>query len=165
MDIHFFPIFWLQCLSYHVHRLYRHYFIIINNSLYHVYSWFPHFLALFTSVTILGNMHRPCNQCITIIKRVDIMSILFFLIFPDLSIIFAWITRLGNAHRPCKQYTNIVEDGLCHATPFLSDVLSIFASVTILGNVHRLCKQYLNLVNNSLFFFSWVFLTFFLSFY
>ena len=119
----------------------------VNNG---VYSFFPHFLAIFTSVTILGNVHRPCNQCIKIIKRVYIMSILFFLIFPDLFITFAWINILGNAHRWCKQYTNSFEDGLCDATPFFSDVLGIFASITILGNVHRPCKQYLNLVNNSL---------------
>jgi len=145
-----------------VHRPCRHYSIIVNNG---VYSVFPYFLAIFTSVTILGNVHRPCNQCIKIIKRFYIMSILFFLIFPDHFNIFAWITILGNAHRWCKQYTNIVEDGLCNAAPFFSDVLGIFASITILGNMHRPCKQYLNLVNNSLFFFSWVFLTFFLSFY
>ena len=130
-----------------MHRPCRHYFIIVNNG---VYSFFPHFLAIFTSVTILGNVHRPCNQCIKIIKSIYIMSILFFLIFPDLFVIFAWIAILGNAHRWCKQYTNIVEDGLCDDTPFFSDVLGIFASITILGNMHRPCKQYLNLVNNNL---------------
>ena len=112
--------------------------------LHHCQQWclffFPHFLAIFTSVTILGNLHRPCNQCIKIIKRVYIMSILFFLIFPDHFNIFAWLTILENAHRWCKQYTNIVEDGLCNAAPFFSDVLGIFASITILGNVHRPCK-------------------------
>ena len=120
-----------------VHGPCRHYFIIVNNG---VYSVFPHFLAIFTSVTILGNVHRPWDQCIKIIKKVYIMSILFFLIFPDLLIIFAWITMLGNGHRPCKQYTNIVEDGLCDTTPFFSDVLGIFASITILGNMYRACK-------------------------
>ena len=135
--------FW--CSSYNVlvtifgnvHRPCKHYFIIVNNG---IYFFFPHFLAIFTSVTILGNVHRPCNQCIKIIKRVYIMSILFFLIFPDLFIIFAWITILGNAHRWCIQYTNIVEDSLCEATPFFSDVLGIFALITILGNVYRPCK-------------------------
>ena len=112
--------------------------------------FFPHFLAIFTSVTILRNVHRPCNQCIKIIKRVYSYLFFFFLMFLDLHIIFAWITILGNAHRPCKQYTNIVEDGLHEATPFISDVLGIFASITILGNVHRPCKHYLNLLNNSL---------------
>ena len=52
-----------------VHRPCRYYFIILNNSLYHVYSFFAHFLALFTSVTILENVHRPCKQCINIIKK------------------------------------------------------------------------------------------------
>ena len=60
-----------------VHRPCRHYFIIVNNSLYHVYYFFPHFLAIFTSLTILGNAHRPCKQCINIIKRVYIISSLF----------------------------------------------------------------------------------------
>ena len=49
-----------------MHRPCRHHFIIVNNSLYHVYSFFPHFLAIFTSVTILGNVHRPCNQYFTL---------------------------------------------------------------------------------------------------
>ena len=98
-------------------------------------------------------------------KKSTSCLVFFFVIFHDLFIIFAWITILGNAHRWCKQYTNIVEDGLCNATPFFSDVLGIFASITILGSVHRPCKQYLNLVNNSVFCFSWVFLIFFLSFY
>ena len=52
-----------------VHRPCRHYFIIVNNSLYHASSFFPHFLALFTSVNILGNAHRLCKQCINIIKK------------------------------------------------------------------------------------------------
>ena len=106
--------FW--CSSYNVlvtifgnvHRPCKHYFIIVNNG---IYSFFPHFLAIFTSVTILGNVHRPCNQCIKIIKRVYIMSILFFLIFPDLFIIFAWITIFSylsiNYHiRKCVHHVN-----------------------------------------------------------
>ena len=43
--IHFFLIFWtmsyLVTISGNVHRPCRHYFIIVNNSLYHVYSCFP----------------------------------------------------------------------------------------------------------------------------
>ena len=65
-----------------VHRPCRHYFIIVNNSLYHGYYFFPHFLAIFTSLTILGNAHRPCKQCINIVKRVYMICSLFLLIFP-----------------------------------------------------------------------------------
>ena len=107
-----------------VHRPYRHYFIATTVFIMSIF--FPHFLALFTSVTILGNVHRQCKQCINTIKRVYIMSILFLLIFPDLVMIFAWITILEDVHRPCKQYTNIVENGLCHATPFFSDLFLMF---------------------------------------
>ena len=64
-----------------VHRPCRHHFIIVNNSLYHVYSFFPHFLAIFTSVTILGNAHRPCKQCINIITKSLHHVYLFLLIF------------------------------------------------------------------------------------
>ena len=49
----------------------------------------PHFLAIYTSVTILGNAHRPCKNASTLSKRVYIMSILFLLIVPDFLIIFA----------------------------------------------------------------------------
>ena len=125
------PPFWfsgynvLVSIYGNVHRPCRHYFIIVNNSLSQVYSFFPHFMAIFKSVAILGNVHRPYKQCINIIKRVYITSIVFLLLFPDL-IIFAWITILGNVHRPCKQYTNIIENGLCHATPFFPDLFLMF---------------------------------------
>ena len=110
----------------HVHRPCRHHFIIVNNSLYHVYSFFPHFLAIFTSVTILGNVHRPCKQCISIFTKSLHHVYLFLLIFLDFLAIFAWITILGNAHRPCKQYTNLVDSSLCHATPFFPDLFLVF---------------------------------------
>ena len=59
-------------------------------------------------------MHQQCQE--------ESMSCLFFFswFFPDFLIIFASITILGNAHRPCKQYTNIVDNGLFHVTPFTS---------------------------------------------
>ena len=59
-------------------------------------------------------MHQQCQE--------EFMSCLFFFssFFPDFLIIFASITILGNAHRPCKQYTNIVNNNLCHVTPFTS---------------------------------------------
>ena len=52
-----------------VHRPCRHYFIIVNNSLYHASSFSPHFQASFTSVDISGNVHRLYKQCINIIKN------------------------------------------------------------------------------------------------
>ena len=59
------------------------------------------------------------------VRRVYITFIVFLLLLPDL-IIFACITILGNVHRPCKQYTNIIENGLCHATPFFPDLFLMF---------------------------------------
>ena len=109
-----------------MHRPCRHYFIIVNNSLYHVYSFFPHFLAIFTSVTILENVHRHVKNASTLSKRVHNMSILFLLIFPDFLIIFALITILQNVHKPCKQYTSIVDNGLYHATSFFPDFFLMF---------------------------------------
>ena len=47
-----------------------------------------------------------------------------------------------------RSLANIVEDGLCDATPFISDVLGIFPSITILGNAHRPCLHLLSLHNN-----------------
>ena len=140
------PLFWfsgynvLVTLYGNVHRPCRHYFIIVNNSLSHVYSFFPHFMAIFKSVVILGNAHRPYKQWINIIKGVYIMSILFLLSFPDFLVIFAWITTLGNAHRPCKQYPNIVDNSLHYVYSF-SPEFSWF-SCYICTNYHiRKCAQ------------------------
>ena len=68
--IHFF--LFLQCLSYHISKCAQ----IMLTLLHHCQqlslsclSFFLHFLAIFTSVTILGNAHRLCKQCINIIKK------------------------------------------------------------------------------------------------
>ena len=73
------------------------------------------FFSLVLSIPLFGDRFPNAS---TLLKRVYIMSILFLLIFSDFLIIFAWITILGNVHRLCKQYTNIVDNSLCHATPF-----------------------------------------------
>ncbi|KIJ94701.1 hypothetical protein K443DRAFT_30806, partial [Laccaria amethystina LaAM-08-1] len=71
------------------------------------------FLAIFSLVTIIGNVHRPCryysnifnnnhaNSTPTLSITVYIMSILFVSFFPDFLAIFALLTIFGNAHRPC----------------------------------------------------------------
>ena len=156
-----------------MHTPCRHYFIIVNNSLYYVNSFFPHFLAIYIIVTMLGNAHRPCKQCINIIEK-SLHHVYSF--SPDLfwfsySICMNYHIRkctqtMWTIHHHCGQWSLS-----CYSILFWSfpDVLGIFASITILGNMHRPCKQYLNLVNNSLHhvysFFSWVFLNFFLFFY
>ena len=58
------------------------------------------------------------NNALTLSRRVYIMSVLFLLIFSDFLITLALITALRNMHRPCKQYNNIIDNGLCHVTPF-----------------------------------------------
>ena len=108
-----------------VHRPCRHHFIIVNNSLYHVYSVFPIFW-LYLHQLPYWEMCRPCKQCINIDTKSLHHVYLFLLIFLDFLAIFAWITILGNAHWPCKQYINIVDSSLCHATPFFPDVFLEF---------------------------------------
>ena len=82
-----------------VHRPCRHHFVILNNSLYPVYSFFPHFMVIFTSVPILGNAHRPCKQCINIITK-SLHHV--YLFSPDFSRVFCYICM--NYHiRKCAQ--------------------------------------------------------------
>ena len=109
-----------------VHRPCKHHFIIVNNSLYHAYSFLLHFLAIFTSVIIFRNVHRPCKQHINIITKSLHHVYSFLLIFPKFLAIFAWIAILDNAHRPYKQYINIVDSSLCHATLFFPDLFLVF---------------------------------------
>ena len=46
-----------------VHRPYKQYPNIVNNSVYYNVSiFFPNFLATFALLTIFGNAHKPCEQ-------------------------------------------------------------------------------------------------------
>ena len=147
--IHFFLILWLQCLTYYIWKCAQ----TMQTPLHHCQqqslsclSFFPHFLAIFTSVTILGNVHRLCKRCINIITKSLHHVYLFLLIFLDFLAIFTSITILGNAHRPCKQYINIVDSSLCHATRFFSDLFLVFWAY-----LHQLPYQEMHIdhVNNS----------------
>ena len=63
-----------------------------------IFFWFfSDFLAIFTLITILENVHRPCKLYLNIINNST--SCLSF--FPDFLILYPLITILGNAHRPC----------------------------------------------------------------
>ena len=68
---------------------------------------FLHFLIIFASITILGNVHRPCTLYLNISNKYTSCLLSFSWLFADFFIIFALITILGSAHRPCKQYSNI----------------------------------------------------------
>ena len=145
--IHFF--LFLQCLSYHISKCAQ----IMLTPLRHCQqlslsclSFFLHFLAIFTSVTILG-IHQYCWQW-----PMSCYSILSWCC-PDVLGIFASIIIFGNAHRPYKQYPTIVNNSLHHVYFFLlsfPDFLVIFLWITILGNMYRPCKQYTNVVDNDL---------------
>ena len=76
------------------------------------FSFFPDFLAIFTSITTLGNVHRPCKQYPNIVTNSLHHVFSFFPFFPDFLAIFTSITILGNAHRPCKQLSNITTPSL-----------------------------------------------------
>ena len=109
-----------------VHRPCRHHFIIVNNSLYHVYSFSPISWLYLHQLPYWEMCTDHVSNASTLSQRVYIMSIFFLLIFPDFLAIFAWITILGNVRRPCRQCINIVESSLCHATPFLPDLFLVF---------------------------------------
>src|ERR1700749_4918098 len=80
------------------------------------------------------------NNASTLSKRVHIMSILFLPIFSDFLMIFALITILGNVHRPYKQHTNIVENGLHHASPFFLFVFQCSGYICITYHIRK-CAQ------------------------
>ena len=46
-----------------------------------VFSFFPDFLAIFISITILGNAHRPCKHLSNITTPSLFFSLIFFLFF------------------------------------------------------------------------------------
>ena len=75
-----------------------------------VSSFFPdfsHFLSIFTLITILRNVHRPCTLYVNILNKYTSCLPSFSWLFPDFFIIFALITILECVHRPSKQYPNI----------------------------------------------------------
>ena len=90
------------------------------------FSFFSDFLAIFTLLTIFGNVHRPCKQYPNIVNNSLHHACSFFLSFPDFLAIFMSITILENAHRPCKQLSNITTPSL-----FFSYEITKF---TIFGN-------------------------------
>ena len=83
----FLDIFAILTIFGNVHRPYKQYPNIVNNSLHHVFSFFlsffPDFLDIIMSITVLGNAHRPCKQ----LSNITTPSLFFFWIFP---IFFIW---------------------------------------------------------------------------
>ena len=69
--------------------------------------FFPHFLAIFTLLTIFDMCTDHVNSTPTLSTTVYIMSILCFLFFPHFLAIFTLIITFRNACRPCKQLSNI----------------------------------------------------------
>ena len=67
---------------------------------------FPDFLTIFISVTIFGNVHRPCQEYPAL--SITVSSFFFWFFFSNFLAIFALITILGNAHRPCQQYPTLL---------------------------------------------------------
>ena len=72
--IHFFLIFWLQYVSYHIWNCAQTMQILLHHCQQEspLCPFFcPCFMAKFTSVAILGNADRPCQQCLNIIKKMS----------------------------------------------------------------------------------------------
>ena len=143
--------------------MHQHHWHDLHLSL-HFFLIFPDFLSIFTLITILGNVHRPCTLYLNIINKYTSCLPSFSWLFAEFFIIFAFITILGSAHRPCKQYTNIVGNGLHHILyfflildqiysfffcPFI-DFSAIFVLIPIFGNGHRPHQQYSNILNDSI---------------
>ena len=74
-----------------VHRLCKHYFIMVNKSLHLVYSSFFCCMAIFTSVTILGNADKPVNNDSTLSKRATSCLFFFFWFFRIFSLYLHWL--------------------------------------------------------------------------
>ena len=110
----------------------------------------PDVLVIFALITILRNVHRPCEQYPNIVSNCLQHASSFLLSIPDFLIIFTLLTILWNVHRPCKQYLNIIDNStscLYFFSSFFPHFIIIFTLLTILGNVHRSCLHLLSFYN------------------
>ena len=113
---------------------------------------FPYFIAIFTSITIFGIVHRPSQQYLNIVNN-SLHHVYFFLDIPWFSDyiyidFYIWKCAQTIQHYPTLSITVYIISILVFL--IFHDFLAIFALITILGNAHRPCKHFPNIVNNSL---------------
>ena len=108
---------------------------------------FPDVLTIFISITIFGNVHRPCQEYPTL--SITVSSFFFWFFFK-----FSGYICINYHIRKCTQtmptVSHIVNNSLFFFFLIFPDFLAIFALITILGNAHRPCKHYPSIVNNSI---------------
>ena len=134
----FLAIFALITIFGNVHRLYKRYANIVNNSVYYFSSFFPDLVTIFALVTLFRNVHRPCKHYFDIVNNSLHHVYSFFLFFSNFLAIFALVYL-----EMCTNHVN--------STPALSTtvyILSIFSPFSgyiyidylIFGNAHGPCK-------------------------
>ena len=80
------------------------------------------------------------NNASTLSKESTSCLFFFSQFLSDFFMIFALITILGNVHRPYKQHTNIVHNGLHHASPFFLFVFQCSGYICITYHIGK-CAQ------------------------
>ena len=124
-------------------------------SCYLILSWsFPGVLGIFTSIIILGNVHRPCKQFPNLVNTCLHHASSFS---PHLAWFSDYICVDYHIWKMCTDHVNTTPTLLTTvyimSILFLlsfSDFLVIFLLITMLGTAHRPCKQYTSIVDNDL---------------
>ena len=143
-------IFALITIFGNVHRPYKQYPKIVNNTVY----YFSSFFLIFSYICInyyIWKCAQTVNTTHNIVKNSLNHDHSLFLFFSDFLAISTLLTIFGNVHRPCKQYPSTVNSSL-HCVFFLKNSPWFSGYVCITYHIWKCAKTMWTVpqhVNNS----------------